>query len=481
MDFYQSPVHQRPPPSVPEPGPSKGAPSAASGFDGVYDFLNSVISAGTGTAVTQLPARFGLNGLWPLQPTGSVPLPTGKQPEPPGDTALTSPISPTSPTSSSVGVSVGALAKPLHLPTLQPRCPSIGATPPHAPAGETSDAGIAEEADSHCPEQAPGHDTVPPEREGQDHRLRNSRCRRGDPFEVDQDDPLDQHVAYYLRHHPDIHARHAIRRNRPGVYQVDAREVTLEWQYSSEQGGQGLLVVVDGPLKQPFSDYMEMTENNAEYDSQTVRRSSLSEIPKEKRMSFDDKHKVYTRLEAMKVAKEQAQYREEHADYLKEGKEVPDDLLHKYKQTLNQKLGQQSTQRGQTEMHMVHGVAHMVHGVVPDREFRQPPPPPPPAVRSMHHVYREEPMDVNIFCHFTGGDAVVTARGPEPSQMTYAAYHQPPSAWNGPAMRALSGHPREAGDSPQLSSPLPAPPPPSWARTAPDEASNSDGRDVRCV
>lgn len=56
-------------------------------------------------------------------------------------------------------------------------------------------------------------------------------------------------------------------------------------------------------------------------------------------MSFGDQHKVYTRLEAMKVAKEQALVRETHADFLKEGKNAPNDLMDKYKKTLSQKLG----------------------------------------------------------------------------------------------------------------------------------------------
>ena len=38
--------------------------------------------------------------------------------------------------------------------------------------------------------------------------------------------------------------------------------------------------------------------------------------------SFQDTHKVYSRLEAMKVAKEQALVRERAADYTKDGREV---------------------------------------------------------------------------------------------------------------------------------------------------------------
>mmetsp|Transcript_136222 Transcript_136222/g.240133 ORF Transcript_136222/g.240133 Transcript_136222/m.240133 type:complete len:515 (+) Transcript_136222:136-1680(+) len=187
--------------------------------------------------------------------------------------------------------------------------------------------------------------------------LRNGHSSAQGPYEADQEDLLDQHVAYYLRHHPDVHAKHLIFRKRPGTYQVDDREVRVEWQYASEPGGQGFLVALDGPLRQPFADYMEMSENNAEWDS-SMGRSSLSMIPRDKRMSFHDQHKVYTRLEAMKVAKEQALVREKHADYVKDGKEAPTDLMQMYKKSIQQKLGQRQRHS---------------HTTPP-----APPPPPPP-------------------------------------------------------------------------------------------------------
>merc|ERR1712137_1183438 len=103
----------------------------------------------------------------------------------------------------------------------------------------------------------------------------------------------------------------------------------------------GYLVAVDGPLRQPFSDYMEMSEANAEYDTRDIAyRSALHSIPIERRMTFADQHKVYTRLEAMKVAKEQALVREKAADYIKQGKTVPSGaLMNKYEKTIDIKLG----------------------------------------------------------------------------------------------------------------------------------------------
>ncbi|CAJ1423949.1 unnamed protein product [Effrenium voratum] len=157
-------------------------------------------------------------------------------------------------------------------------------------------------------------------------------------YDADPEDLLDQHVAYYLKHHPEAMFTHNLSRKHPGVYLINGRDVRVEWQHS-ESGGQGCLMALDGPLRQPFADYMEHTENNIEYDVQGIGvDTSLHSIPREKRMSFHDTHKVYSRLEAMKVAKEQALVREKAADYTKDGREVPRELMSKYKKTIALKL-----------------------------------------------------------------------------------------------------------------------------------------------
>ncbi|OLQ00931.1 hypothetical protein AK812_SmicGene16356 [Symbiodinium microadriaticum] len=122
---------------------------------------------------------------------------------------------------------------------------------------------------------------------------------------------------------------------KPQRYDMDGREVQIEWQYATEPGGKGFLVVVDGPLRQPFSDYMKNTEENATYDGQDLNTSNLHMIARDRRISFNDTHKVYNRLEAMKVAKEQALVREKAAGYVKDGRDVPaDELMTKYKKCL---------------------------------------------------------------------------------------------------------------------------------------------------
>lgn len=151
---------------------------------------------------------------------------------------------------------------------------------------------------------------------------------------------MDQHVAYFLRKHPEVQMRHQIEKLRPAVYSVNGREIHVDWYYPENPEEQGYLVALDGPLRQPFADYMEETEANVEFDDKCLGRSSLQQIPKGKRLSFGDSHKAYGRLEAMKVAKEQALVREMAADYVRDGVEVPQrELMLKYKKVISQKLG----------------------------------------------------------------------------------------------------------------------------------------------
>jgi len=158
---------------------------------------------------------------------------------------------------------------------------------------------------------------------------------------ADREDLLDQHVAYYMKQHPEVHSKHNLSRIRAGVYHCNGREIAVEWHYAEEPGQQGYLVAVDGPLRQPFSDYMEGTETGVRYDDKRLGKSSLSQIPKGKRLSFGDTNKVYSRLEAMKVAKEQALVREKAAEFSHAGMFVPqEELMAKYTKTLSQKLGE---------------------------------------------------------------------------------------------------------------------------------------------
>lgn len=168
-------------------------------------------------------------------------------------------------------------------------------------------------------------------------------------YVADKEDLIDQHVAYYLRQKPHLLERaRTLVRKRPGVYDLNRREVLVEWQYATEPGGSGFLVVIDGPLRQPFADYLENSEKNAEYETPPGfgnTHSALVSIPKEKRLSFGaDQNKVYsTRLEAMKVAKEQALVRERAAELVADGRAVPSDYLDSYKMSIMRLLGREDS------------------------------------------------------------------------------------------------------------------------------------------
>ncbi|CAE7330550.1 PHO91, partial [Symbiodinium pilosum] len=155
----------------------------------------------------------------------------------------------------------------------------------------------------------------------------------------EEEDLIHQHVLYILRKNPDVSKSRKVQQVTQGVYLVDGHEVNIEWRHSREPGKRGCPVVVDGPMRQPLIDYLRFSEENKEYDTETVAcTTSLHQVPKDQRMTFDDKHKQYSRLEAMKVAKEQACIREQAADYLLDGKQVPDDLVRRYNKALRSKI-----------------------------------------------------------------------------------------------------------------------------------------------
>jgi len=152
-------------------------------------------------------------------------------------------------------------------------------------------------------------------------------------------DLLDQHVEYYLLHHPGVRESRGIQKKRAGCYEINGRQVKLDWEHDDPEGGDGFLVVVDGPLRQAFKDYVSGRDSGAVYNSNGLKRSNLDMVPKDSRMTFQDHNVVYNRLEAMKVAKEQAVVREKAALCVNSGETVPSDLRQAYEQTMDSKLG----------------------------------------------------------------------------------------------------------------------------------------------
>lgn len=144
-------------------------------------------------------------------------------------------------------------------------------------------------------------------------------------------DIVNQHVERYLEKHPEYRAQ--VQRQGEGHYIIDGRQVKVGFCR------QGFLVVHDGPLRQPLSDYLAKKETNAVYHQQGMKTSTLNQQPKEMRMSFGDEGNRYSRLDAMKVAKEQALYREKAAKSVSEGVYNPAELKAKYEKSIDVKLG----------------------------------------------------------------------------------------------------------------------------------------------
>jgi hypothetical protein len=153
----------------------------------------------------------------------------------------------------------------------------------------------------------------------------------GPPKVMSQGEIIHQHLERYLVANPKY--RHQVEQLGDGEYRIEGREVKVGFCR------QGFLVVHDGPLRQPFTDYVEKKEASAVYHHEGLKNSSLTSLPKATRISFGDEDNRYSRLDAMKIAKEQAIFREKAASCVAEGQAVPADLREKYEKNISIKLG----------------------------------------------------------------------------------------------------------------------------------------------
>jgi len=204
--------------------------------------------------------------------------------------------------------------------------PCCGSSQQQAPARESI----------YAPAQT-AYGPAPAANENKDRRASSQASR---PRTAGGNDAIDQQVQQFVRKHPRLKGR--VMWKSCGLYLFDGREIAVEWQRAGEMAGpSGILMVTDGPLRQPLSDYVENMHTTAVYDSASLRRSNLEQTSKETRMTFKDDEERYSRLDAMKVAKEQANFREKAAEYSRSGHSVPSDLLEKYEKTMDIKLGRQ--------------------------------------------------------------------------------------------------------------------------------------------
>jgi len=153
-----------------------------------------------------------------------------------------------------------------------------------------------------------------------------------------------------MRDHPAVLAKHNIMRvsrSRPGEYDVDGRAVKIVYDAPRDQ-----LMVIDGPMQQPIGDYMKRVEGTALFSNDGLRNSALNMLPQEARVTFQDPGVGYSRLDAMKVAKEQAKFREKAADFARAGQAVPQDLIEKYEKSIDLKLGNRWSKQNRSSPNM---------------------------------------------------------------------------------------------------------------------------------
>jgi len=175
---------------------------------------------------------------------------------------------------------------------------------------------------------------------------------------VAKEDSMNQHLQSFLSVNPHVQRRHNFFRRPEGTFQLDGERVQLEWQ-APQDGNPGELMVVegsDGSMRTSLLDYIQHVEALATTSNPLSREKAP--FPRDKLISFNDGHEAYSRLDAMKVAKEQALVREKVAGYLQAGKALPDDLMDKYRKSLRKKLAPVSIRklREQGTQHQLHDV-----------------------------------------------------------------------------------------------------------------------------
>lgn len=169
------------------------------------------------------------------------------------------------------------------------------------------------------------------------------------PYRAKPEDPIDVEVAEYFRENPQVfYKNRGFTRISAGSYYLHGREITVERQSPDTvgqlMGQKSQLVVRDGPLTQPLADYLANEDSSAEYNGSVFKaKNNLQTIPQDCRMTFHDTGAGYSRLEAMKVAKEQAVAREKAAAMLNKGQLSSGELKTQYEKKIDIKLGKNRT------------------------------------------------------------------------------------------------------------------------------------------
>jgi hypothetical protein len=170
--------------------------------------------------------------------------------------------------------------------------------------------------------------------------LASPQLKPGGPYQARAEDPIDVAVADFFREHPQAYSMNrGFTRICPGRYLSNGREIVVEKAVG--RFGDQQLKVRDGPLTQNLGDYLTNQDSTEQYSGSVFQvKNALHSIPQDCRMTFHDTGAGYSRVEAMKVAKEQAATRENVAQQLQKGQSIsPGEIQGKYEKMLEKKLG----------------------------------------------------------------------------------------------------------------------------------------------
>jgi len=123
---------------------------------------------------------------------------------------------------------------------------------------------------------------------GGSYLLSDSYRERDNQFFIsDPEDIVDVHVAKYFEAKPHVYLSTRLTRVSPGIYSMQSgRCIDVEWVEASGPNDEGELVVKDGPLRQPFPDFMDLKDSTAEYNSSIYCKNSMQASPQDKSMNL---------------------------------------------------------------------------------------------------------------------------------------------------------------------------------------------------
>lgn len=106
-------------------------------------------------------------------------------------------------------------------------------------------------------------------------------------FISDPEDIIDVQVAKYFEDKPHVYLSTRLTRVSLGIYSMQSgRCIEVAWDEASGPNDEGELVVKDGPLRQPFADYMDLKDSTAEYNSSMFVKNSVQASPQDKSMNL---------------------------------------------------------------------------------------------------------------------------------------------------------------------------------------------------